>query len=45
MTQRQLFEGQSQDESDQEAKAFAAKTLPTLQKHLQMIRSIQQKVR
>lgn len=41
----QLFESQSADESDPEAKAFAAKTLPTLKKHLEMIKAIQAKMK
>ena len=41
----QLFESQAADDSDPEAKAFAAKTLPTLKKHLDMIKAIQAKMR
>ncbi len=38
------FETQSKDGTDAEIKAFAAKTLPTLQQHLQMARTAAQKV-
>lgn len=38
------FETQSKDGNDADVKAFAAKTLPTLQEHLQMARSAAQKV-
>ena len=41
----QLFESQAADDSDPDAKAFAAKTLPTLRKHLEMIKGIQAKMR
>jgi putative membrane protein len=41
----QLFESQAADDSDPEAKAFAAKTLPTLRKHLEMIKAIQAKMK
>jgi putative membrane protein len=41
----QLFEKQSGDASDPEAKAFAAKSLPTLQKHLEEIKAIQAKLK
>jgi putative membrane protein len=41
----QLFESQAADESDPDAKAFATKTLPTLKKHLDMIKAIQAKMR
>ena len=41
----QLFESQAADDSDPDAKAFAAKTLPTLKKHLEMIKAIQAKMR
>ena len=41
----QMFESQAADESDPDAKAFAAKTLPTLKKHLEMIKAIQTKMR
>lgn len=41
----QLFESQAADDSDPDAKAFAAKTLPTLKKHLDMIKAIQAKMR
>ena len=40
----QLFEDQAEDESDQQAKAFAAKTLPVLRKHLEAIKAIQSKI-
>jgi putative membrane protein len=43
-TDVQMFEDQSQSDDDQAAKAFAAKTLPTLQKHLQAIKAIQAKM-
>ena len=43
-TDVQLFEDQAGDDSDPEAKAFAAKTLPTLQKHLEMIKGIQSRL-
>jgi putative membrane protein len=43
-TDVQIFEDQSQDDSDAQAKAFAAKTLPVLQKHLEAIKSIQAKM-
>lgn len=38
------FETQSKDGTDPAVKAFAAKTLPTLQEHLQMAREAAQKV-
>jgi putative membrane protein len=38
------FETQSKDGNDPDVKSFAAKTLPTLQEHLQMARSAAQKV-
>ena len=41
----QLYESQAADDGDPEAKAFAAKTLPTLRKHLEMIKAIQAKMR
>lgn len=41
----QLFESQAADDSDPDAKAFAAKTLPTLKKHLEMIKAIQAKMK
>ena len=41
----QAFEKQSTDDSDPDAKAFAAKTLPTLQKHLDAIRAIQARLK
>jgi putative membrane protein len=41
----QLFESQAADDSDPDAKAFATKTLPTLRKHLEMIKGIQAKMR
>jgi len=43
-TDVQLFEDQSKSDDDQAAKAFAAKTLPTLQKHLQAIKAIEAKM-
>ncbi len=39
-----LFEGQSKNGQDEELKAFAAKTLPTLQHHLEMAKELQSKV-
>jgi putative membrane protein len=39
-----LFEGQSKNGQDEELKAFAAKTLPTLQHHLEMVKELQSKV-
>ena len=41
----QLFESQAQGGADADAKAFATKTLPTLQKHLDMIKDIQSKMK
>lgn len=41
----QLFEKQADDDSDPDAKAFAAKTLPTLRMHLDMIKKIQAKLK
>ena len=38
------FEKQSQNSSDPDVKAFAAKTLPTLKKHLDAIKAIQAKM-
>ena len=38
------FETQSKDGNDADVKSFAAKTLPTLQEHLQMARNAAQKV-
>ena len=40
----QLFEDQSEDDADQLARAFAAKTLPVLRKHLETIKNIQSKM-
>ena len=40
----QLFEDQSEDEADQQAKAFAAKALPVLRKHLEAIKALQAKL-
>lgn len=40
-----LFEKQSNDNSDPDLKAFAAKTLPTLKSHLDMIKNIQGKMK
>jgi len=39
-----LFEGQSKNGTDEELKAFAAKTLPALQHHLEMVKELQSKV-
>jgi putative membrane protein len=41
----QLFEDQAEDQADQHASAFAAKTLPVLRKHLEAIKAIQSKLR
>ncbi|MEA2710740.1 MAG: putative rane protein [Phycisphaerales bacterium] len=38
------FEKESKDGEDAEIKAFAAKTLPTLQHHLEMVKEVQKKV-
>ena len=38
------FQAQAQNGTDAEIKAFAAKTLPTLQEHLQMIQNIKAKM-
>ena len=38
------FETQSKEGNDSDVKAFAGKTLPTLQEHLQMAREAAQKV-
>ncbi|MBA3334688.1 MAG: DUF4142 domain-containing protein [Acidobacteria bacterium] len=40
-----LFEAQSKNGTDTDAKAFAAKTLPTLQMHLTMIKDLQSKMK
>jgi putative membrane protein len=40
-----LFEAQSKNGTDADAKAFAAKTLPTLQMHLTMIKALQGKMK
>ena len=40
----QLFEAQAEDNTDQQAQAFAAKTLPVLRKHLEAIKAIQAKM-
>jgi len=40
----QLFEDTAEDESDPQAKAFAAKTLPVLRKHLEAIKAIDAKM-
>ena len=40
-----LFEAQSKNGTDADAKAFAAKTLPTLQMHLTMIKELQGKMK
>ncbi len=40
-----LFKAQSESGTDADAKAFAAKTLPTLQMHLNMIKGIQGKMK
>jgi putative membrane protein len=39
-----VFQTQAQNGTDADVKAFAAKTLPTLQEHLQMIQSIKAKM-
>jgi len=39
------FEKQSSDNPDPDVKAFAAKTLPTLRKHLDAIKAIQSKMK
>jgi putative membrane protein len=39
-----MFQQQAQSGTDAEAKAFAAKNLPTLQKHLESIKAIQAKM-
>lgn len=44
-TDVKLFEAQAKDDSDADLKAFAAKTLPTLKSHLEMIKSIQSKMK
>ena len=44
-TDVKLFEEQAKDDSDADLKAFAAKTLPTLKSHLDMIKSIQSKMK
>ncbi len=41
----ELFESQAENSADPDVKAFAAKTLPVLQKHLEQIRSIQAKLK
>lgn len=41
----QLFQAQAGVGTDQEVKEFAAKTLPTLQSHLQMVREMQNKMK
>lgn len=43
-TDVQLFEDQAEDDDNPDAKAFAAKTLPTLKKHLEMIKGIQSRL-
>jgi len=40
-----LFQNQASNGTDADAKAFAAKTLPTLQKHLEMIKAMQSKMK
>ena len=40
----QLFEDQAENGGDAEVKAFAAKTLPTLKKHLELIKDIQSRL-
>lgn len=39
-----MFQAQSQNATDPEVKAFAAKTLPTLQSHLDMVRDLNNKM-
>jgi len=41
----EFFKDKSEDSSDADVKAFAAKTLPTLQKHLETIKGIQAKMK
>ena len=41
----QLFEGQTQGSSDTDARSFAEKTLPTLRRHLEMIKEIDGKLK
>ena len=41
----QSFQAQAQAGTDAEVKEFAAKTLPTLQSHLQMVRDMQNKMK
>jgi len=41
----QMFEDQAEDDSDLQAKAFAAKTLPVLKKHLETIKAIQSRMK
>jgi putative membrane protein len=41
----QLFSTVSQESQDAEIKAFAAKTLPTLQEHLQLARQLAQQLK
>jgi putative membrane protein len=40
----ELFKNEAENSKDAELKAFAAKTLPTLQNHLRMIRDVQSKM-
>lgn len=40
----ELFKSEAENSKDAELKAFAAKTLPTLQNHLRMIRDIQSRM-
>lgn len=40
-----MFEDKAQNSTDPNVKAFAAKTLPTLKKHLEMIKAIQAKMK
>jgi putative membrane protein len=41
----ELFKDESADGKDADVKAWAAKVLPTLQKHLDMIKGIQSKMK